>query len=256
MRTHIEQQLAGGQLREAFDGAQALLQRARAAGEQAYPDADYDLAGACFLLAHVLTDAGASENALPLLEEARHCFEALEKKEPGRGAERMASVCITEQGDSLCDLGRLDEARQEIRRAIECKAQFGHASVPWMSWGILADIERDARNPAAAAEAKRKAIACYLDYRRDGGENHSDVGRVCFAVTQSLLAGDVAAAETFLLQVAADHNLPSYAITFIHVLQSIVTGSRNRTLADALDLTFEMAAEILFLIETLEQQGL
>ncbi len=36
-RTRIEQQLAGGRLREALDGAQALLQRARAAGEQAYP---------------------------------------------------------------------------------------------------------------------------------------------------------------------------------------------------------------------------
>ena len=47
-RTRIEQQLAGGRLREAFDGAQALLQRARAAGEKAYPDADYDLAMACF----------------------------------------------------------------------------------------------------------------------------------------------------------------------------------------------------------------
>ena len=31
-RTRIEQQLAGGRLREAFEGAQALLQRARAAG--------------------------------------------------------------------------------------------------------------------------------------------------------------------------------------------------------------------------------
>ena len=47
-RTRIEQQLAGGRLREAFEGAQQLLQRARAAGEQAYPGADYDLAMACF----------------------------------------------------------------------------------------------------------------------------------------------------------------------------------------------------------------
>ena len=36
-RTRIEQQLDGGQLRPAFEGAQALLQRARAAGGQAYP---------------------------------------------------------------------------------------------------------------------------------------------------------------------------------------------------------------------------
>ncbi len=57
-RTRIEQQLAGGRLREALDGAQQLLQRARAAGEQAYPDADYDLAMACLLLARVLRTAG------------------------------------------------------------------------------------------------------------------------------------------------------------------------------------------------------
>ncbi len=53
-RTRIEQQLANGQLREAFDGAQGLLQRARVAGGQAYPGADYDLAMACLLLARVL----------------------------------------------------------------------------------------------------------------------------------------------------------------------------------------------------------
>ncbi len=76
-------------------------------------------------------------------------------------------------GKTLRKLRRLDEARQEIRRAIECKAQFGHAAEPWKSWSILADIETDAGNPAAAAEAKGKAIASYLAYRRDGGENHA-----------------------------------------------------------------------------------
>ena len=41
---------------------------------------------------------------------------------------------------------RLDEARQEIRRAIECNAQFGHASEPWRTLFILAGIETDAGN--------------------------------------------------------------------------------------------------------------
>ena len=58
--------------------------------------------------------------------------------------------------DTLRKLRRLDEARQEIRRAIECNAQFGHASEPWKSWAILADIETDAGNATAAAEAKRQ----------------------------------------------------------------------------------------------------
>ena len=40
---------------------------------------------------------------------------------------------------------------------------------------------------------------------------------------------------------------------FIRALQAIVAGRRDRTLADAPDLDFGMAAEILFLIETLEK---
>ncbi|MEI2772745.1 MAG: hypothetical protein V9G98_19080 [Candidatus Competibacter sp.] len=85
---------------------------------------------------------------------------------------RMKAAPGAISAKTLRKLRRLDEARQEIRRAIECKAPFGHAAEPWKTWAILADIETDAGNPAAAAEAKAKAIACYLAYRRDGGENH------------------------------------------------------------------------------------
>ena len=87
--------------------------------------------------------------------------------------------------DTLRKLRRLDEARQEIQRAIECKAQFGHAAEPWKTCNILAEIETDAGNLSAAAEGKGKAIASYLAYRRDGGENHYEDGRIALAVTPS-----------------------------------------------------------------------
>ncbi|MBL8168187.1 MAG: tetratricopeptide repeat protein [Acidobacteria bacterium] len=411
-RTRIEQQLGGGQLREAFEGAQALLQRARAAGERAYPDADYDLAVACFILARVLQMAGGAQQALPLLDEAQRHFEAVAKERPGIGAERMASACFSEQGDCFHDLGRLDEAatayeesirrdellvdsrgvaacklnlgsvrlkqhrypealaayaearerftaldepgtvaigwhqagitykmmcqpeaaedayrkslainvrlgdvagqagtlaelgilydvlfgrteeavtflrqsvdkyaaisdvasegrnrsnlavrlrklcrldeaRNEVRLAIKCKEGLGHAGSVWLAWGNLSDIEMDAGNTAAAAEAKRKAIACYLAYRRDGGENHDAPGRISLAVTQSLLAGDPAEAASLLQELAADPDA-AWLLTFIRALQAIVAGSRDRNLADAPELHYTMAAEILFLIETLE----
>lgn len=414
-RTRIEQQLAGGRLREAFDGAQALLQRARVAGEQAYPVADYDLAMAHFTLACVLKTAGGAEQALPLLDEARQRFEAVAQEHPDRDAEGMASVCLGERGDCLRDLGRLDEAaaaseeaircneqrgenrdvavgkcylgtvrldqrrypealaayaearerfaaldepgsvamvwhqtgiayqdadqpeaaedayrkslaikvrlgnvagqastlnqlgnlyddvldrpedaatfyrqaadkyvnigdmanegrtrnnlaktlrklhrldeaRQEIRRAIECKAPFGHAVEPWTAWAILADIETDAGNPAAAAEAKAKAITYYLAHRRDGGENHSLAGRLALTVTQALLAGDLAAVASELDQLAAHPNAVRF-LPFIRALQAIVAGSRDRALADAPNLPYDGVAEILFLIETLERHG-
>ncbi len=415
-RTRIEQQLAGGRSREAFDGAQQLLERARAAGEQAYPGADYDLAIACFMLARVSNLAGGSEQSLPLLHEARQGFEAVARDRHDRAAERMAARCLAERGNCLLDLGRLDEAatayeericraekleddrgvavgklqlgtvrmaqrrypealtayeeardrftrlgepgtvavawhqtgivyqaagqpeaaedayrkalaimvqlgdsagqadtlgqlgnlyddvldrpeeavafyrkaadkyiegrhrakegasrsnlastlhklrrfneaRQEVLRAIECKVQFGHASEPWKTWSILGNIETDAGNSTAAADANRKAIACYLAYRRDGGENHYVDGRIGLAVTQHLLAGDPAAAASLLVERAARPDLPNSLRTFVQSLQAIVAGGRNRTLADASDLGYRMAAEILFLLETLEKPG-
>ena len=39
------------------------------------------------------------EQALPLLDEAQKRFEAVERDTTGGGAEKMASVCITERGD-------------------------------------------------------------------------------------------------------------------------------------------------------------
>lgn len=416
-RTRIEQQLAGGRLREAFEGAHALLQRAREMGEQAYDDADYDLAMACWLLARVLKTAGAAHQALPLIDEARQRFEAVDRAKPNRGSERMASVCATERGDCLLDLGRLDEAaaayeegsrgaerlgderavavgkgqlgtvrlaqgrhadalkayqdardrftrlgepgsvatwwhqtgrvyqtagqpeaaedayrkslaltvqlgdvagqaislgqlgnlyahdlgrpeeavafyrqaaelyvgirdaakeglvrnnlaetlrklgparlgeaRQEILRAIECGAPFGHAAQPWTTWNVLADIETDAGNPGAAAEANAKAVAGYLAYRRDGGENHWPQGRLALVVTEALRSGGPEAAAEGLQQLAANEELPAPLRPFVEALQAIVAGHRESSLADAPELSYSMSAEILLLIETLEAQ--
>jgi tetratricopeptide (TPR) repeat protein len=413
-RTHIEQQLTGGQLREAFEEARKLYELATKAGEQAYPGSDYDLAGACWMLARVLNTGGAAEQALKLLDEATSRFEAIEKRTPGRGA-RMLAVCLAETGDNLRALGRVEEAaavyeesirhaqqlgadrdvargnlelgtvrlmqrrypdalkafaearerftkldepssvaaswhqtgvvhqelgeleaaedayrkslaievrlgnvaeqattltqlgnlydilgrldeaatffqqavnksveigdrlkeglrrnnlantlrklkqfnkaREEIVRAIEVRSQLGHESMPWLSWDLLAEIEKEDGNLAASADAKRKAIACYLAYRRDGGENHDGEGRISFAVTESLVAGNASTAASLLQQLAAHPMATGPHGTLIRALQAIVAGSRDRALADAPDLNYGMAAEILLLIETLEKRS-
>jgi tetratricopeptide (TPR) repeat protein len=414
--TRIEQQLAAWQLREALESAQSLLQRTQSAGGQAYANADFDLAEAFWLLGRALLMAGGADQALPLLIDARQRFEAVAKERPGLGAERMASVCHTEQGDCLFALGRLDEAaaayeeaiqldeqrgdaravavdkgqlgtvrllqrrypealaayaearqrftaldepgtvavswhqtgmvhqkagqpqaaedayrqslaisvrlgdvagqantlnqlgnlydyvldrpedaagfyrqavaksvesrdlakegtrrsnlaitlrkllrldeaRQEILRAINCKAQFGHESEPWKSWSILADIETNTGNAAAAAEAKSNAIACYLAYRRDGGENHYPDGRISLAVSQALRSGEPAEAATLLQQLAAAPEAAEL-LPFLGALQAVFAGSRDPALADQPELRYTMAAEILLLIETMAgEQG-
>jgi len=47
----------------------------------------------------------------------------------------------------LLILGRHDEARQELRRALDCKRDYGHAAEPWKTWAILATSTAAARSP-------------------------------------------------------------------------------------------------------------
>ena len=186
-------------------------------------------------------------------EEAAAFYRQAADKYVEIGDAAMEGVARSNLGNTLRRLGRLDEARQEIRRAIECKAQFGHAAEPWKSWNILSGIETDAGNPAAATEARGKAVASYLAYRRDGGENHSPSGRLFYAVTQALQAGQQDVAEQVIAQYREtwkNHNNPE-----ADALQAIVAGSRDPSLAAAPELSYDMAAEILYLIETLEKAG-
>jgi tetratricopeptide (TPR) repeat protein len=413
-RTRFEQQFQDGRLHEAFDAAKHLLQHSRAAGETAYPGADYDLAAACWMLARVLVPAGGSQDALPLLVEAQERFEIIEQKHPGSGSARMSSCCITTRGDCLRNLGRLEEAasafeeviahaeernserdvavgkgqlgtvrlrqrryeealtahsearerftrldeppsvaaswhqigmvyesmgeaeaaeeayrnsltldvrlgnvagqattlnqlgnlydnllgrseeavtfflqasemcvelvdqvkeglvlsnlagtlrkigrleeaRHAVTRAIECNQPLGHSAEIWKDWSILSEIESDCADPKAAAAAKGRAVDAYLAYRRDGGANPFPDGGIAVAVTQTLLAGKDRAAASALRQIAADPDLRASRRTFVKALQSIVAGSRDRALASTPDLDYTMAAEILLMIETLEQ---
>jgi hypothetical protein len=122
---------------------------------------------------------------------------------------------------------------------------------PGTTWSILANIESAAANPAAAA-ARTRARAAFIDYRRDGGENHSPAGRLALAVTEGLSASDPAAARSLLRQVAAAPNWQTdEARPFIQSLDAIAAGSRDPALADTPGLTYDLAAEVLLLLGTL-----
>jgi len=411
-QTRIEQQIAGGQLQGATEGARALLAWAVAAGDGAYPDAGYDLGVAHFLLARVLKSAGGAEQALALLDAAQQRFEAIARARSNRGAERMASVCVTERGSCLLYLGRLDEAaaayeegirrdegrgdarqvavgkgqlgtvrlaqgrldealatyaeardrfealgepgsvavfwhqtgvalakagrgeaaedayrqslaikvrlgdragqagtlnqlgllyknvldrpeeavalyrqaaegyqaigdlagegrarnnlavtlrsrkrldeaRQELQRKIDSDARFGHAAEPWKTWDILSDIETDAGNPAAAGAARAKALAAFLAYRRDGGENHWSSGRLALAVGELLANGQAPAAEAELRALAARPDISAQMRDFLTCLTAIAQGRRDPALAETPGLSYDQAAEILLLLERL-----
>ncbi|MCY2994689.1 MAG: tetratricopeptide repeat protein, partial [Planctomycetota bacterium] len=117
--TRIEQQSDGGQFPAALAAARELHRRAVAAGEAAYADADYDLAMACILLGRVLNRGGRAGEALPLPQEAQGRFESIAASRDSRAAQRMARVSLTEQGDCLRAMGKLDAAAAAYEQAIE-----------------------------------------------------------------------------------------------------------------------------------------
>lgn len=119
-----------------------------------------------------------------------------------------------------------------------------------MTWNSLANIETDSGNPAAAGAARAKAIASYLAYRRDGGENHNESGRLVVKVIEALRAEGPGAALSVLRQQLTAPEF-TYLAPFTRALEAVVAGSRDRAIADDPNLDYVMAAEILFLIETL-----
>jgi tetratricopeptide (TPR) repeat protein len=156
-RTRIEQQQAAGQLREALAGAQQLLQQAQAAGEEAYAGADYDLAGAFCLLGRVLLRRSAAQQALPRLEEAGRRFESIANKCPDMGAERMASVCLSEQGSCLLNLGRYVAAAAAYEEAIRRAEQQGDLRGVAVRKGQLGTFRLQQLRYAEALEAYQEA---------------------------------------------------------------------------------------------------
>ena len=157
--------------------------------------------------------------------------------------------------DTLVNLGRLAEARQEIARAIECKKTFGHAATPWKSYNILARLETADGHPEVAAKALLQARSLFLQYRRDGGENYQPRAKLCQEVATAIQQGAGQQIQKELEQVGQDPQLPSYAKALILVLLAILSGDRAPTLADTPGLDFDDAVEVELLLEILRGGG-
>lgn len=185
------------------------------------------------------------EEAVAYYQRAAEIFAAI-------GHDAKEGTSRSNQALTLRRLHRLDEAREAISRAITYNAAFGHAALPWTDWALLCAIETEGGNIDAAAEARRYAIATFLAYRRDGDNSASTSGSLAMAVTQDLCASLPGATASLLQQVAAD---PEWAegLAFVGALEAITAGSRDRSLAEDLALNYKEAAEVILMIEALEQ---
>lgn len=152
---------------------------------------------------------------------------------------------------TLIKLQRYDEARPELLRAIECKQAFGHAAQPWKTWDILHDLEQASGNPPAAREARQQALAAYLAYRRDGGENHEGSGQLCRMILQAIQSGETEEIGQGLEQLADAPDMAEHK-PLIEKLQAIIAGERDLALAEDDGLHYQYAAELVLLMEGLQ----
>ncbi|HSM81939.1 MAG TPA: tetratricopeptide repeat protein, partial [Nodosilinea sp.] len=147
---------------------------------------------------------------------------------------------------TLYKLQRYDEARGEIRRAIEC----GWAE-SWKSFNILHTIETATGNPAAARAAWQQARDAYLAYRQQGGYAQFGGGKLVEHVLGLLAQQQVDEVQALVNQLTSDPDIPASIQKLIQAMVAILNGSRDPALADDLALDYDHAAEVLFLIQRL-----
>ncbi len=115
---NIDRLLECGDLQATHTAAQYLLERCLEAGESAYQEAIYDIALAHFKLGKTLIRLGATEAALQPLTGVQQRFQTLANT-GNIEAKQMAPVAISEYGNCLRDLGRLDKAAAAYEEAIQ-----------------------------------------------------------------------------------------------------------------------------------------
>lgn len=151
----------------------------------------------------------------------------------------------------LAKLGLVDEARAEIEAIEEHEAKLGDAAQPWKALDARHQLELSLGNADAAAEARRKALDLFLAYRRKRGENDMASGEISNFVVFAVAGGSTEMAAKQLEQFHQDPNLSGNAKAYVGAIREVVGGSRDRSLADHPDLTYDEAAEIHILIDAL-----
>ena len=156
-------------------------------------------------------------------------------------------------GHALVQLGRHEEARPLILRAIHCQETLGHAVVPWLTFKVLAQIERAAGNVLAAELARKRAVDAYRLYRRDGGENLTSHGAIFAAVATAIASNQIQEAVRHLAQLKGQVDLPPHGRVLLPKLLAVLDGSRDPQLAADQDLNCDDAAELEILLEHLSR---
>ena len=120
--------------------------------------------------ADTLLELGNLADAMGRLAEAVNWYRQAAEVYVRLGDQMSEGFVRSNLAHTLIKLQRYDEARGEVRRAIECGQPFGHSAEPWKAWMILHNLEQATGHPFAAIKARLRAMWCYRSYRRAGGQ--------------------------------------------------------------------------------------
>jgi len=120
----IERMMNQGNIRDTLRRAQQLLAHVVNAGEDAYPTAAYNIAGAHYLVGRALQNSGSLEESLTFQKEAFKRFQTVANRGNSDGIS-MANTALIAQGDCLTKLGRLDEAARVYNEAMQNDKNVG-----------------------------------------------------------------------------------------------------------------------------------
>jgi tetratricopeptide (TPR) repeat protein len=158
----IERLLGRGKFPQALQEARALLEKCLQVGEGAYSGSAYDTALSYFLLGQVLGMGSAAEAALPLIDEAYSRFQRLADQEDADAAV-MVSFSLTEKGNCLSNLGRLEEAAAAYEKSIRISEKLKGKRNVAVGKGQLGTVRIRQKHYDEALNAFSEALKIFED---------------------------------------------------------------------------------------------
>jgi tetratricopeptide (TPR) repeat protein len=152
---------------------------------------------------------------------------------------------------ALLSLGRHDEARAELLRAIKCDESYGHVAEPWKTWENLRRLEVATGDTEAASRAWQRAVESYLAYRREGGYGTTPSAQLCAVAAGAIAEGDASEVAQFLTQPMGEDAPPWTRVVFPKLL-AVLRGERDPALTADPGLDYDDAAELRLLLEALD----
>lgn len=158
----VETLMYTGRANESVPIAQAIVDALAATPDlSSFPPTT--LGHADVTLGRALLRSGNAEAALMLLDRARELFTRVAQTHPEylTEAERMASLCLTEEGTALRHLGRLEAAGAKYEEAIERDLKRGDIRDVAAGKGQLGSVRLEQRRYAEAIDAFREAMRTF-----------------------------------------------------------------------------------------------